>query len=376
MKKYDLFNYISKFGDIPFSKLTFNEVDAIILACFVYLNLKDLVPNIHSNNKGIYLSQLYDKELEYYIVEGTILPLKDIQLLKKCSISKRFGNIKLNYSFNYFDDVHYIQFFAVTFIINQQLSVITYRGTDRSMTGWRESLMFSVKQDHKVFSVANAYLNLVSSKLSDHEHIILGHSKGGALATISASLASKEFQDKIITVFDLDGPGFHTSIKEIEGFQRIKHKIRKIVPIDSIVGILLESDVDVEIVEAKYSGVLQHTPYYWWVNGTKLIRAKKLKNSSYRRKIFMKEFLDKLNNEEKKMCIEIIFKLMDDLELHTIYDFFYKFDKSLFPAIHSLRNIFRDPEKGPFVKKVIRLYFDVYTKIKKEEFSKIINIKK
>ena len=81
------------------------------------------------------------------------------------------------------------------------------------------------------------------------------HSKGGALAFYAASFVDEEVQKRIVNVYDLDGPGLKYSVKHNESFKRIESRIIKIVPEDSIIGILLETKVKKKIVKGNYFSI-------------------------------------------------------------------------------------------------------------------------
>lgn len=360
MKTYTLFNYIARYGDKDFDQMAFNEVDAVILSTLSYVNFKDLVPPLCTSAGGICLNQLYDPQLEDHLLFNTVTPKKDRILLRLCAGSVRFGRLQVHYAMDHFDKENCIQFFAVSFLFQDKLAVVAYRGTDTSIIGWKEDFLMSLQEERPVYSVADAYLSAVYRKIPHHRFIIAGHSKGGALATFAATFAAPEIQNQILRVYDLDGPGFHSGLKDYEGFRRIQSRIVKLLPSDSMVGILLETDVEVEIIRAKSFSIWQHSPYQWLLYGPRFLRAKKQTSHSKKFQMSMKRFLLGLTEEEKKAFIDTLFDLIRDMKVENVQSFTENMDQKIVSGIRSLTSVMKDETKGPMFKKVIRTFLTAY----------------
>lgn len=378
MKKFTLFDYVKKYGNCSFQVKKFNEIDASILAALSYVNFKDLVPSFKSKNKkGIALNRLYDKEIEDYLLKGTVTTSYDKKLLELCAASSRFGNIILNYSTEYFDKEKSVQFFAITYIINDNLAVAAFRGTDLSIVGWKDNFLMSLSKERPVYSVADAYLTILGHQLPNHSLIVTGHSKGGALATYASCFVEKEIQDRILKVYDFDGPGFHNALEHEVGFNNIKDRIIKILPADSIVGILLETNVDVKVVQAKGFSIMQHMVYQWYVYGENFILSSTQTPHSILLQESTKEFLLKLTEKEKSEFIEIFFSIIHNSEIEKLTDFVKRPDRKIISIIKTISSILKDSTKGPMFKKVLKTfvitYFACLKKIKIPEKKEISN---
>ena len=73
------------------------------------------------------------------------------------------------------------------------------------------------------------YLNMVVGKL--HQPFYIGgHSKGGNLAVYAAMNCPKEVRERIIKVYNMDGPGFRTEVLEKYDYAAIQEKTVKILP--------------------------------------------------------------------------------------------------------------------------------------------------
>ena len=57
-------SYIKRQKDNTFSQIPFNEVDALVLAQFVYLKWDGIVPTLSENKEGVFLHQIAEN-LDY-----------------------------------------------------------------------------------------------------------------------------------------------------------------------------------------------------------------------------------------------------------------------------------------------------------------------
>ena len=92
----------------------------------------------------------------------------------------------------------------------------------------------------------------------NHKLILGGHSKGGNLAVYAAFRCDKTIQDRIIQVYNNDGPGFQKEILDSPEYQAMLPRIRTIVPESSIVGMLLGHEEEYDIVKSSQKGIMQH----------------------------------------------------------------------------------------------------------------------
>ena len=100
---------------------------------------------------------------------------------------------------------------------------VAYRGTDTSIVGWKEDLYMSFSDLIPSQIDAVSYLEYISKKIKKPIRVG-GHSKGGNLAVYAAAFCSKSIQDKIINVYNNDGPGFSEKVIKTEGYKNIVKK--------------------------------------------------------------------------------------------------------------------------------------------------------
>lgn len=78
-------------------------------------------------------------------------------------------------------------------------------------------------------------------------------------------------QDRIVRVYNNDGPGFAKPLVGTPEHTRVADRILTVVPQSSVVGQLLEHEQNVEIVRSDAEGMLQHDGFSWQVVGDHFI---------------------------------------------------------------------------------------------------------
>ena len=96
---------------------------------------------------------------------------------------------------------------------------------------------------------------------------ICGHSKGGNLAIYSTFHRSDEQIMRIEKVYSFDGPGFMKEVVAGAEYKRIIPKIESYLPQSSIVGMIMYSGEDYNIVHSEAHGLMQHFVLSWNVIG-------------------------------------------------------------------------------------------------------------
>jgi uncharacterized membrane protein HdeD (DUF308 family) len=266
----NILTYLKWRGDLSFKEQPFNEVDNLILAAVSYLDLEGIVPNL-GQDKSVTIAEASDLYFnnpnEINIERSKRLSVIDSALLKEMAQSERFKNANLSNFIDIMDEVKYMQFSALLIELEDDTYYISYRGTDNSILGWREDFTLS-------FQIASAQL----SALEYLEAVIApngkmyrvgGHSKGGNLAMYAAMMCDDELREQILQVYNNDGPGFCEEMPWAMNYLKIQEKTLRIIPEFSVIGMLFESqDTPVKIIGSSASGLMQHHPMTWDVEGS------------------------------------------------------------------------------------------------------------
>ncbi len=309
----NIFDYILWRGDIPFVRDPLNCVDALIFSRLAYLPFDDLWKP--TENAKITLN-VAEKRFSNKRKPPELLQGEDGALFHASAISNRFKDIPLLDYRNIFDKALEKQFSAITFLPEKQV-FIAFRGTDNTLTGWKEDFNMSFSDTVPAQSEAVRYLETIASKT--HGPIYLGgHSKGGNLAVYAALNCQPSVRRRISAVYNNDGPGFSSNILQSTVYRQMTARIHTFVPESSIIGMLLEHEEDYVVVRSSVSGIMQHNLYSWEVLGPDFIRLNNTTESSKLLNTTLKEWIKGLDKTERAEIVDTVFSVLNKTEAKTV----------------------------------------------------------
>ena len=197
----NIFDYID-WRDIELTKVEFNEIDNLILSRFSYFPFDKII----KENEVVTIKELSERFKKQDIRKLPILWKDDVDLFPLMGESRRFGEMLATKFINKIDLEQEKQFSAITFELPDNTIYVAYRGTDDTIVGWKEDLNMSFSLQVPAQIEAVKYLEFIASKF-DNQIRVGGHSKGGNLAIYAASFCNPEVQNRIIKVYNNDGPG-------------------------------------------------------------------------------------------------------------------------------------------------------------------------
>lgn len=263
-----------------FEETPFCALDATVLSQIAMIHAKDIVPSLPDDNarkglralvsphpRGIAFSQMLQAEHYPAMFSNLLDPAKAVEALFGIAASPRFRSMStLNYQ-SVFDAKRQVQFAAMTFVYKDMFTCVSFRGTDTSTVGWREDFNMAFTMPVPAQDLAVEYLEAVAAQAHLPKKLyVVGHSKGGNLAEYAALRCSKRVQNRIEHIYNLDGPGFKAGTFTLDDYAPLKDKLVKIVPEESLVGIMLESEAPVLIAMSSVSGLDQHSAFTWEVD--------------------------------------------------------------------------------------------------------------
>ena len=133
----NMLDYIEEYGNYSFKEKPFNEVDKLAYTDFKNIADKQSVSLL--KGAKLFFAMYTQQEIDELIA----ISAKSADLLRRCSMAKRFQNIILcDYINNVSDDIDK-QFSAIHFLLDDGCDVVAFRGTDVTVTGVKESAMLS-----------------------------------------------------------------------------------------------------------------------------------------------------------------------------------------------------------------------------------------
>lgn len=201
-----LMDYLKWRNDVSFSVSAFNEIDNVILSYLSYINFEEL----YGTQDGIHdLEEVFSLFCQKHSLEdirknGSFTQRVPL-LLEEMVNGDRFKRIKVGYYYGELDKEKVKQFAAVVFMLPDGVNYISFRGTDSTITGWKEDFFISYMSETKGAKEAVCYLNKVAKVLKG-DLILGGHSKGGNFAIYSAAFSDDSIKNRIIRIYNNDGP--------------------------------------------------------------------------------------------------------------------------------------------------------------------------
>ena len=337
-----IFDYLDQVAYDSIYDTPFNELDMLMLTEITYLPFDQIVSDQMSPDCTCRLFEAAEKVPQ----DLSMLVTKNrLKLLEKVASSTRFKNIKLMGYVNDIDPDIQKQFAAMIFKIKPDSYVLTFRGTDDSIIGWKEDFHMTYMDQVPAQKTAVNYLRKAMDAMPG-QFILTGHSKGGNLASYAASQIEPEYQERIQSIYSYDAPGLNHSVITSQGYQTISDKIKRYIPQGSIVGMMLETPKQAQIVKSTaIGGLAQHDTFSWQISDQTFVLLDNLNPDSLQVDKTLKNWVDSVSDEELKDFFDLFFGLILDAGISSINDLtkLENFNKIL--AVFENANALTDQER-------------------------------
>ena len=333
----------------PFSELAFNEVDALVLAQLAYESIPALVPRLHDEigAYGTFSARLRNFNFDLHnplaslkaLVQAPFSPVTlekmnevlhgdvdDVcqhplhmvgfsdaavthEFVRATAANPRFANLRVGAFAEQFDSHEQTQFAAVTFLLPDGTLVLSFRGTDDSLVGWKEDFNMAFQYPVPSQQMSTEYVESVA-RLWPGRIILTGHSKGGNSAVYAAMNVSEKVRERIEAVYSLDGPGFPERVVNSPEYKDDVGKVTKIVPDSSIIGMVLETPEPCEVIKADCEGIMQHFAFAWQVEGDGFVRVENMAASSREFNASFNQWMTSLTKEQREHAVDAFFQVL------------------------------------------------------------------
>lgn len=332
-----------------FEELPFNEVDALILAQLAYEDIPRLVPALDDerNMYGTFRGRMHHFPMDRHNLRQSAkallrAPFSAITLkqmdevlhggadsacqhqvhaanftdpaimhsfVRTVAANPRFSGLRVGAFAERFDTDEQTQTAALTFLLPDGTLVLSFRGTDDSLVGWKEDFNMAFQYPVPAQRMAADYICAVA-KLWPGDMILTGHSKGGNSAVYAAMNAPAKIRKRIAAVYSLDGPGFPEHVVTSEPYLSTVSKVHKIVPDSSIIGMVLETPEPCVVVKADCEGLMQHFAFAWQVDGDAFVRVDDIAPSSHEFNSSFNRWMTSLSREEREHAVDALFQVI------------------------------------------------------------------
>ena len=366
----NLITYVQQYEAQTFQEKLVTDIDILVLTEIAYLPFDEIVSSSFEEKTAISLNQL-GKEFETikekeHKNNPFMITKERIQLLDVVSKSLRFKDVKVFGFMNDIDDELTKQFAAVCYQWEEESRWIIFRGTDESLTGWKEDFMMTYSDLIPAQTDAIEYLRKQAELFSGSLNIS-GHSKGGNLSLYASAMQEEDIQHRIQQIYCWDAPGVHRSILNTEGYQRVVSKAKRYIPQDSIVGLMLESQVPYHIIESQGSGISQHSALMWNIEDDHFVELTELTRNSQLTDQTFKQWTEVVSDEDLKLFFDTFFDLIFEMGVETVNDVYYNFRMYMQKFFEKAYRM--NPEKREVLLRVGHLLFQIRYEIWKENLS-------
>lgn len=309
----NLMDYLDWRGDLSFEQAPFCEVDNLILAMTSYVELDGIVPTREMGGSITVAeaAEEFEKGYDESYLDGKIVAVKTSSyMFMKMATTRRFGSLRLFHYINDIDDNEEKQFSALCIEFMPRCIYVSFSGTDSSVAGWKEDMNLGYLTSTPGQKMAIDYLNRLDGTDVDYVYIG-GHSKGGNFAVYAAVGCESFVKNRIVRVYNNDGPGFLDDMLNSPEYNEMVPRIITTVPNGSMVGMLLGHREEYNVVKSTAFGIMQHSGMTWEVRGPRFVKADGLDDTSEMLDETLKNWLAGISVEERREFIDAIFDLIN-----------------------------------------------------------------
>lgn len=309
--------YLKWRGDLPVKDYPFNEVDALILSELVYIHFEKIVPGVGAEG----LISIREANVKYEKSTEREMPFykQKEELFDVLALSPRFADMTLCNYVSTLDVKAQQQFAAMHVNVAPGFTFIAFRGTDSTVTGWREDFNMSFMMPVPAQQSAVEYVNETAKGLFK-KFWIGGHSKGGNLAVYSGVFCNPKIQKKLIKIYSFDGPGFNRKMINDEAYKRVERLICAFVPESSIVGMLMEHEEEYKVVESTEFALMQHEGFSWVVDRDSFSLVDEVEKFSKSFSTTLKAWLAEMTIEERKAVVDAFFDVFVNVGINDFME--------------------------------------------------------
>lgn len=351
-----MLDYLKNHGPVSFFEEPLNEVDSLILCQFAYLKFDGMVPDVKENKPFVTMQELKNHADYEKLFKNVWFEKTNKELFENMLASRRFCKLKMNCYTNIIETGWETQFSAITFLLEDGSIYVAYRGTDENIVGWKEDLNMAFQDPTPGQSYSVKYLNMVVGKL--HQPFYIGgHSKGGNLAVYAAMNCPKAVQERILKIYNMDGPGFRPEVLKRYDYAAIEEKTVKILPQSSLVGMIFEQGMNYRVVKSKALGLLQHDPFSWQVKYGRFIDVGQVFEGQRFMNDTLNEWILSLNEEQLRAFVDTLYQVISATEKDNLIDFSADWRASLESMSSAVKEVDEQTMKG--IKETLKALFQV-----------------
>lgn len=308
-----LFDYVRDLGHESLAERPFGAPDSLALTQVVYMPMEGLadegrqttVAALWAHLRAAYPDSFTDpfQRKRYFFTEA-------------CAKTPRFADIRIADYVNHIDPAQETQFCAATFHLPDGSRMISFRGTDLTLAGWKEDLNMSFKAV-PAQAEAVAYVER-AARAFDGPLLLGGHSKGGHLSLHAAAHVCADVQARLSRVYSFDGQGVDELTLLGDSYARVSPRVESYIPQSSVVGMLLCYHPVFVVVRSHAIGLLQHDALTWQIREGNFETLGGLDLGTRMADEALRQWIDRLTLEDRRFLTDTVFGIIATLDGETI----------------------------------------------------------
>lgn len=328
-----IFDYLKWRGDLTFTQDPLNAVDALIFSTLSYIRFggtEAALPRAPVTLKAA-AEEFFAQEDH----ETRCRVQRDLDLLHEAVQTKRFGDSQICMYRDLLVPEQETQFAAMTFLLDDGSMFLAFRGTDNTLVGWKEDFNMTFQQTVPAQRLALQYTRDVALEYLRPMYLG-GHSKGGNLAVFAAARSSPMLQQRMLGIYNHDGPGFTSYLMGDPGYLAMVPRIKTCIPQSSVIGMLLEHEEPYTVIRSKSVGLLQHDPYTWDVLGKDFLPVEEITEGSQFVDATIKTWFSEMTSQERGQLVDVMYALLGSGGAENVYELLHP--KNIRTYIKTLTN--------------------------------------
>ena len=304
-------DYLYWRGGDTFNDRPFCIEDAFVFAILSYLDLDEALAVSPEAPLSDLVAMLdAKKRLTVRTVDGEKEYERYEKLFRTAASSRRFSNILVDNFENTYDEAK-TQFVAMRFVVPGRFSFIAFRGTDETITGWKEDFMATFTKTYAQ-ERASDYLSEVLSNIGEGETVYVGgHSKGGNLAMIGTAQLPDNALKKLTHIYSFDGPGIADDVIDNSILSRIQDRFTEVCPEYCIIGRLFTKKImNCRIVKSDATGLGQHNVSSWSIGPNGPLWTDNFDPNSVKAADLIDDWIFEADMESRKNFVDMFFDSM------------------------------------------------------------------
>ncbi len=369
-------DYVDCYGYLSFKDKPFTKEDNVAMCMSFYMPLDKVVsPSFDEEPKPFAdaCKELFALRGNEHKPVGLVLVKGISELLMAMAEQKRYNEMKVVACTDNFCVKPAVQFNACTFLLPDGNIVVLFRGTDDTLTGWKEDLdMLASKEGIPSEHLSVEYLKEVANHF-DGNIIVCGHSKGGYVANYAVMNSDKEIRDRVIALYNNDGPGFASyDFLNSDVYKELLPKYHHLIPQSSFIGMMLLHDDDYTIIKSKgLIGPLQHDLLTWVFDGDKLVECEDTTRRSKVSDLAFYDIVSNVSQEQLEVTEQTVGTLIEGIGQRGLLDVKDHVVDSAKGAVKAWKSIDKDSKKvlGETAKGAAKAVADAVKAVAKNEVS-------